>query len=213
MTVRIYVPRDAAAIALGAHEVAAAVANEIVSRGLDASVVRNGSRGMHWIEPLVEVDTPAGRIAYGPVSVADVASLFDADFLNGGSHALALGATEEIPFFARQTRLTFARCGITDPVSLTDYEAHGGLVGLKAAIAMTPSDVVTTVTDSGLRGRGGAGFPTGIKWRTVLDTAGEQKYIVCNADEGDSGTFADRMIMEGDPFVLIEGMAIAGLAT
>ena len=142
MTVRIYVPRDAAAIALGAHEVAAAVANEIVSRGLDASVVRNGSRGMHWIEPLVEVDTPAGRIAYGPVSVADVASLFDADFLNGGSHALALGATEEIPFFARQTRLTFARCGITDPVSLADYEAHGGLVGLKAAIAMTPSDVV-----------------------------------------------------------------------
>ena len=213
MTVRIYVPRDAAAIALGAHEVAAAVANEIVSRGLDASVVRNGSRGMHWLEPLVEVDTPTGRIAYGPVSVADVASLFDADFLNGGAHALALGATEEIPFFARQTRLTFARCGITDPVSLVDYEAHGGLVGLKAAIAMTPSDVVTTVTDSGLRGRGGAGFPTGIKWRTVLDTAGEQKYIVCNADEGDSGTFADRMIMEGDPFVLIEGMAIAGLAT
>ena len=213
MTVRIYVPRDAAAIALGAHEVAAAVANEIVSRGLDASVVRNGSRGMHWIEPLVEVDTPAGRIAYGPVAVADVASLFDADFLTGGAHALALGATEEIPFFARQTRLTFARCGITDPVSLVDYEAHGGLVGLKAAIAMTPSDVVTTVTDSGLRGRGGAGFPTGIKWRTVLDTAGEQKYIVCNADEGDSGTFADRMIMEGDPFVLIEGMAIAGLAT
>ena len=213
MTVRIYVPRDAAAIALGAHEVAAAVANEIVSRGLDASVVRNGSRGMHWIEPLVEVDTPAGRIAYGPVAVADVASLFDADFLTGGAHALALGATEEIPFFARQTRLTFARCGITDPISLVDYEAHGGLVGLKAAIAMTPSDVVTTVTDSGLRGRGGAGFPTGIKWRTVLDTAGEQKYIVCNADEGDSGTFADRMIMEGDPFVLIEGMAIAGLAT
>ena len=213
MTVRIYVPRDAAAIALGAHEVAAAVANEIVSRGLDASVVRNGSRGMHWLEPLVEVDTPAGRIAYGPVAVADVASLFDADFLTGGSHALALGATEEIPFFARQTRLTFARCGITDPVSLVDYEAHGGLVGLKAAIAMTPSDVVATVTDSGLRGRGGAGFPTGIKWRTVLDTAGEQKYIVCNADEGDSGTFADRMIMEGDPFVLIEGMAIAGLAT
>ena len=133
-------------------------------------------------------------------------------FLAGGAHRLSLGDPEKIPFFAKQTRLTFARCGITDPVSLDDYKAHDGLKGLANAVAMAPADIVKQVTDSGLRGRGGAGFPTGIKWKTVLDTTADQKYIVCNADEGDSGTFADRMIMEGDPFVLIEGMAIAGIA-
>ena len=138
--------------------------------------------------------------------------MFDAGFATGGAHALSLGNPDKIPFFAKQTRLTFARCGITDPVSLDDYRAHDGLKGLQKAVAMTPADIVSQVTESGLRGRGGAGFPTGIKWKTVLDTAADRKYIVCNADEGDSGTFADRMIMEGDPFVLIEGMAIAGVA-
>ncbi|MFC3074993.1 formate dehydrogenase beta subunit [Shinella pollutisoli] len=213
MTARIYIPRDAAALALGADKVADAAAREIAARGLDAVIVRNGSRGMHWLEPLVEVETPIGRLAYGPVRAADVASLFDAGLADGGPHPLCLGLTEEIPFLKSQTRLTFARCGVTDPLSLTDYKAHGGLKGLEKAVAMAPADIVKDVTDSGLRGRGGAGFPTGIKWKTVLDAQGPQKYIVCNADEGDSGTFADRMIMEGDPFVLIEGMAIAGIAT
>ena len=213
MTVRIYVPRDAAALALGADRVAKALANEANARKLDITIVRNGSRGMHWLEPLVEVETAEGRIAYGPVKPSDIASLLDAGLLEGKAHALCLGGTEDIPFLKNQTRLTFARCGVIDPVSLDDYKAHGGLKGLEKAIAMAPADVVKEVTDSGLRGRGGAGFPTGIKWKTVLDAPGDKKYIVCNADEGDSGTFADRMIMEGDPFVLIEGMAIAGLAT
>ncbi|WP_429815086.1 formate dehydrogenase beta subunit [Ensifer sp. B1-9] len=213
MTVKIYIPRDAAAVALGAEKVVTAMSEAIASRGLDAVIVRNGSRGMHWLEPLVEVETAEGRIAYGPVKARDVASLLDAGLLEGGDHALCLGKTEEIPFLKQQTRLTFARCGVIDPLSLDDYQAHGGLAGLRNAIALTPQDIVTQVTESGLRGRGGAGFPTGIKWKTVLDAAGERKYIVCNADEGDSGTFADRMIMEGDPFVLIEGMAIAGIAT
>ncbi|WP_046120505.1 formate dehydrogenase beta subunit [Ensifer aridi] len=213
MTVKIYVPRDAAAIALGAEKVAKAMADEIAARGLDATIVRNGSRGMHWLEPLVEVETAEGRIAYGPVKARDVASLLDAGLVDGGAHPLCLGKTEEIPFFKRQTRLTFARCGITDPLSLEDYRAHGGLRGLEKAVSMQPAAIVAEVTESGLRGRGGAGFPTGIKWKTVLEARGKQKYIVCNADEGDSGTFADRMIMEGDPFVLIEGMAIAGIAT
>ncbi|TIU73811.1 MAG: formate dehydrogenase, partial [Mesorhizobium sp.] len=153
------------------------------------------------------------RVAYGPVKPSDVKSLFDSGFLTGGHHKRWLGAPDKIPFFAKQTRLTFARCGINDPLSLDAYKSLGGLRGLQNAVAMTPADVVKQVTESGLRGRGGAGFPTGIKWKTVLDTAGAQKYIVCNADEGDSATFADRMIMEGDPFVLIEGMAIAGIAT
>ena len=213
MTTRIYIPRDAAALALGADRVAKALAREIEARKLDIAIVRNGSRGMHWLEPLVEVETAGGRIAYGPVKPSDIAGLLDAGLVSGGAHPLCLGKTEEIPFLKNQTRLTFARCGVIDPVSLDDYRAHGGLKGLETAIAMAPADVVKQVTDSGLRGRGGAGFPTGIKWKTVLDAPGPQKYIVCNADEGDSGTFADRMIMEGDPFVLIEGMAIAGLAT
>ena len=213
MTVRIFVPADSAAVALDADEVAAAIGKEIVTRNLDATIVRNGSRGLLWLEPMVEVETPGGRLAYGPVAPDDVASLFEADFLSGGSHRLSLGRPEDIPFLARQTRLTFARCGITDPLSLEDYRAHDGLKGLQKALQMTPAAIVETVTNSGLRGRGGAGFPTGIKWKTVLDAAGPQKYIVCNADEGDSGTFADRMIMEGDPFVLIEGMAIAAIAT
>ena len=213
MTVKIYIPRDAAALSLGAEKVAKAVAQEVANRGLDAQIVRNGSRGMFWLEPLVEVEVDGKRIGYGPVKANDVSMLFDAGLITGGDHTLCLGEVENLPFLKEQTRLTFARCGITDPLSLEDYEAHGGLKGLRRAADMAAADIVKDVTDSGLRGRGGAGFPTGIKWKTVLDAPGERKYIVCNADEGDSGTFADRMIMEGDPFVLIEGMAIAGLAT
>ena len=213
MTPVIYIPGDSGALALGAEKVAKTIAAELEARGIEATIVRNGSRGLYWLEPMVEVATDAGRVAYGPVKPSDVASMFDAGLLSGGQHGLSLGNPEQIPFLAKQTRLTFARCGVTDPLSLDDYEAHGGLAGLKKAVAMTPADIVQTVTDSGLRGRGGAGFPTGIKWKTVHDTVAERKYIVCNADEGDSATFADRMIMEGDPFVLIEGMAIAGIAT
>ena len=212
MSVTVFVPGDSAALAVGANRVADAIAREAASRNLDIHIVRNGSRGMLWLEVLVEVRTDHGRIAYGPVKAGDVASLFDAGFLNGGEHRLCLGPTKDIPFLKSQTRLTFARCGVTDPLSLEDYRAYQGMKGLEKAVAMAPLDIVAQVTESGLRGRGGAGFPTGIKWKTVADAVADQKYIVCNADEGDSGTFADRMIMEGDPFVLIEGMAIAGLA-
>jgi formate dehydrogenase iron-sulfur subunit len=207
MTGRLFIPRDSAAVAVGADDVAQAFA----ARGIDA--VRTGSRGLFWLEPMVEVETAAGRVAYGPVAPDDVDGLIAAGILDGKDHPLCLGPTEDIPFLKRQTRLTFARCGIVDPLSLDDYRAHGGFKGLETARTMAPAAIVEEVTQSGLRGRGGAGFPTGIKWKTVLDTPAPQKYIVCNADEGDSGTFADRMIMEGDPFVLIEGMAIAGLAT
>ncbi|EEW24635.1 formate dehydrogenase beta subunit [Rhodobacter ferrooxidans] len=206
---KIYVPRDAAARAVGADAVADAVLAEAARRGLAVSVVRNGSRGMVWLEPLVEVETAAGRMAFGPVDIADVAALFDSGW---GAHPKALGLTANLPWMLGQTRLTFARCGVTDPLSLAEFQAHGGLAGLRRALAMVPADIVAEVTASGLRGRGGAGFPTGIKWKTVAEAGAGQKYIVCNADEGDSGTFADRMIMEGDPFLLIEGMTIAGLA-
>ncbi len=213
MTARIYVPADSGALAVGAEEVANALAAATRRRGIAVQLVRTGSRGLYWLEPMIEVETPAGRIAYGPVGAGDVEGLLDAGLLEGGGHALRVGRPEEVPFLKRQTRLTFARCGITDPLSIADYRAHGGFAGLERAVALTPAAVVEEVVQSGLRGRGGAGFPTGIKWRTVLQTQGAQKYVVCNADEGDSGTFADRMIMEGDPFVLIEGMTIAGIAT
>ena len=205
---RIFVPRDAAARALGADAVAAEIEAQARQRGVDVEIVRNGSRGMVWLEPLVEIDGVAGRLAFGPMDVADVAGLFEAS----EDHPKALGPTDELDWMKRQTRLTFARCGVVDPLSLADYEAHGGLAGLRRAIGMTGAEIVEEVTESGLRGRGGAGFPTGIKWKTVAGADAPQKYIVCNADEGDSGTFADRMLMEGDPFTLIEGMAIAGLA-
>jgi formate dehydrogenase iron-sulfur subunit len=213
MSARIFVPCDSTALALGADEVAAAIAVEAARRGVAVDIVRNGTRGMLWLEPLVEVDTPEGRIGFSPVDADQVAALFDAGFHLGRSeHSLAVGLVEQIPYFARQDRLTFARAGVTDPASLDDYQAHGGYRGLRKAIGMEPAAIVAAVTASGLRGRGGAAFPTGIKWNTVLKAAAPRKYIVCNADEGDSGTFADRIVMEGDPFVLIEGMTIAGLA-
>jgi formate dehydrogenase iron-sulfur subunit len=208
----VYVPRDSSALSVGADEVAQAIASTAAAHGNDIRLVRNGSRGLFWLEPMVEVATPAGRIAYGPVSPADLPGLFDAGFLRGGPHGLLLGLTDEIPYLKKQERLTFARVGITDPLSLSDYEAHGGWKGLRNALGMQGADVVEALIQSGLRGRGGAAFPAGIKWRTVLGAKAEQKYVVCNADEGDSGTFSDRMIMEGDPFVLIEGMTIAALA-
>jgi formate dehydrogenase iron-sulfur subunit len=197
---RIFVPGDAAACAVGADAVAAAVTG--------AEVVRSGSRGMFELEPLLEIETGAGRIGYGRVTPEDVPAILS----EGSAHPKCVGLVDELPFLRKQTRLTFARCGITDPQSLEDYRAHGGLKGLERAIALGPEAVVEEVFQSGLRGRGGAGFPAGIKWRTAAGAAADRKYIVCNADEGDSGTFADRMVMEGDPFMLIEGMAIAGLA-
>ena len=210
--VKIFVPDDVAALALGADKVARAIAAEADKRGVEIQIVRNGSRGMAWLEPLVEVQTAFGRIGYGPVSAADVAVLFEAGFLDGGAHPLRIGKPEEHPFLLRQTRLTFARVGIVDPLSVEDYVAHGGLLGLKRALEIGAAATLEEITKSGLRGRGGAGFPTGIKWKTVADAKADQKYVVCNADEGDSGTFADRMIMEGDPMVLIEGMAICAFA-
>lgn len=217
MTTRIYVPLDSSAEAMGAKKTAAAIVAEAEKRGEKIELVRNGSRGLYWLEPMVEVETPEGRVAYGPVTAKDVAGLFDAGLTDtkkqgGKQHPLYLGLTEEIPYLKKQERLTFARVGITDPYSVEDYIKHEGFEGLKKALTMEPAAIVKEVTDSGLRGRGGAAFPTGIKWNTVLGAQADQKYIVCNADEGDSGTFSDRMLMEGDPMCLIEGMTIAGLA-
>ncbi len=205
---KIYLPLDSAAVALGADEIADAIQKHAQAKGQSVTLVRNGSRGMVWLEPMVEVESPAGRLAFGPMTLADVPALFG----DLTAHPKALGLTEELPWLKAQTRLTFARVGVIDPLSLEEYKAQGGLTGLTRALGMDKAAIVAEVTASGLRGRGGAGFPTGIKWKTVSEAVADRKYIVCNADEGDSATFADRMLMEGDPFTLIEGMAIAGLA-
>jgi formate dehydrogenase iron-sulfur subunit len=197
---RVFVPGDAAAASVGADEVATAF------ESAGAQVVRNGSRGMLWLEPLVEIETDTGRVGYANVTPDDVAAVL------AGSHPGSVGVVDEHPWLTSQRRVSFARVGVVDPTSVTDYESHGGWAGLRRALSLTPAEVVQEVTDSGLRGRGGAGFPAGIKWKTVLETASELKFVACNFDEGDSGTFADRMVVEGDPFTLVEGMTITAHA-
>ena len=212
MSLRCYVPRDTTAVAVGADDVAMALQDVAKRRGVDLELVRNGSRGAFWLEPMVEVEQGGRRIAFGPVTAADADSLLDALAGDPSSHPCALGPVAEIPWLSQQSRLTFRRAGVGDPLCLNNYRSQDGFNALRRALAMPPQQIVDEVRDSGLRGRGGAAFPAGIKWQTVLDTEAEQKYIVCNADEGDSGTFADRLLMEADPYQLLEGMTIAGLA-
>ena len=208
MSVKIYVPCDAAALSMGADDVVAA----LTKAAPDAKIIRNGSRGMLWLEPMVEVETANGRVAYGPVSASDIDGLVESGMLDGKAHDLCHGFTEDMAYFKNQERLTFARVGIIDPIDLAEYKANDGLAGLEKALKSKPQEIVDTIKESGLRGRGGAGFPTGIKWQTALAQEEPQKYLCANADEGDSGTFADRMLMEGDPFSLIEGMIIGARA-
>jgi formate dehydrogenase iron-sulfur subunit len=215
--VTVYVPGDTSARSVGADDVAAQLLEHLGDR---VRVVRTGSRGMLWLEPLIEVATPGGRVGWGPVEPGTVPELISAGLADGdpagsaaGHHPLFLGPVDQLDWLRTQRRVTFARVGIVDPADPGDFEAHGGLAGLRRALTLPPGQVVEEIVASGLRGRGGAGFPAGIKWRTALSAAARPKFIVCNADEGDSGTFADRMLAEGDPFGLIEGMIIAAWAT
>jgi formate dehydrogenase iron-sulfur subunit len=210
--ITVYVPGDSGAVSVGADQVARKLEEECQRRGIRVRIVRNGSRGMYWLEPLVEVLTAEGRVGYGPVSASDIPRLLDARMLEGAADELRVGDPGNHPWMRSQQRLTGARLGLVDPGDLDDYLGHGGYAGLDTALTLQPGEIVQRITDSGLRGRGGAAFPTGIKWGTVLGQPAARKYIACNADEGDSGTFADRMLMEGDPFSLIEGMTIAGIA-
>jgi formate dehydrogenase iron-sulfur subunit len=212
MSVRVFIPQDTTARALGADGLVAAVMAEAERRNIELEIIRNGSRGAFWLEPLVETEWDGKRYGFGPVDLESVTALFDGGFPGDTEHPLALGLVEEIPWLKQQQRLTFERAGLGDPTSIENYISLGGFEGLQRALQLAPQAIVDALKESGLRGRGGAAFPTGIKWQTVLDTPGEQKYVVCNADEGDSGTFADRLLMEADPFQLIEGMALAGIA-
>ena len=212
MSARYVVPRDPTAVAVGANAVAEAVSNLIAVQGSADCLVRNGSRGAFWLEPLLEIERDGNRIGFGPVSAAEVAQILSLDGDAVSRHPKYLGRLEEHPWFVGQRRLTFARAGMDDPLCLDAYLRRHGFDGLEHALHLPPEDIVDEITRSGLRGRGGAAFPAGIKWNTVLQAPGSEKYIACNADEGDSGTFADRLLMEADPYQLIEGMVIAGLA-
>lgn len=212
--IRVYVPMDTAAVAAGANALVPAIEKMAAAHHQAIQIIRNGTHGMLWLEPLVEIEIGSQRMAFGPVQLDDLESLFAANWLAGQAldHPLCHGHTFDIPYLKNQERLTFARVGLHHPLCLDAYAKEGGWEGLKKALKHEPSTLVALVTESGLRGRGGAAFPTGIKWNTVLNAQATQKYIVCNADEGDSGTFSDRILMEGDPYTLIEGMIIAGLA-
>lgn len=198
--VLVRISDDAVALACGADRVAAA----FLSVGVE--VQRVSGWGMHWLEPLAEIEGQG----FGPLMPDDVAAVLE------GRSGKSIGPVASHPFLAAQRRITFARAGKTRPLSLADYQASDGWAGLSRAKEIGPARIIEEVTASGLRGRGGAGFPAGMKWQTVAKAvstgAGQPKYVVCNADEGDSGTFADRMLMEGDPFALLEGMAIAAHA-
>ena len=212
MAKRVYVPRETSAVSIGADDVAIAIARKAKEAGHRIELVRNGSWGATWLEPLVEVEVDGARIAYGNTETDDVESLFAAGFLEGGDHDKRLGPVNEVPYLINQDRWTFFRCGLIDPLSVDEFRERSGFAAIEKAFEVGADAVVDAVLESGLRGRGGAGFPTGIKWRTVKDVDADQKYIACNADEGDSGTFSDRMLMEGDPLCLVEGMMIAGFA-
>ena len=209
---KIYVPRETAAISVGADDVAIAIARQAKEAGESIELIRNGSWGATWLEPLVEVLVDDKRIAYGNVQASDIPGLFAAGFLTGGDHSRRIGPINEIPYLINQDRWTFWRCGLIDPLSIDDFRAHQGFKAFEKAVELGTDGIIEAVKASGLRGRGGAGFPAGIKWQTVADATGDQKYVACNADEGDSGTFSDRILMEGDPLGLIESMMIAGFA-
>ena len=201
--IKLFVPRDTTACSLGADEVARLLEQYFDQKEMQIEIIRNGSRGLYWLEPMIEVDSEKGRIAYGPIKPQDVEDFIAQSCWEiNSSHPFYLGPTEEIPYLKKQERITFSRVGKTDPLSICDFKNHGGFLGLTKALACSSQDIVTCIKESGLRGRGGAAFPTGIKWQTVLDASSETKYIVCNADEGDSGTFSDRMLMESDPCLL-----------
>ena len=204
---RFYIPSDSAARSMGSDKIATLVREHFS----DSNITRNGSRGLYWLEPMVEVEIDEIRHAFGPIHENDVESLLSDGKLND-KHSKYLGVTDKLEWLACQQRLTFARAGEIDPLSIEAYRSLGGFDGLEKALSQTPQAIIDAIKESGLRGRGGAAFPTGIKWQTVADAGNAKKYIVCNADEGDSGTFADRMIMESDPYSLIEGMTIAAMA-
>jgi formate dehydrogenase iron-sulfur subunit len=195
---RLYVANDTSSQAAGSDRLAQHLA---AVPGVD--VVRTSSRGAFFLEPMVERDSPDGRLIWCHVTPDQIPSILAG---TGGQRL------HEIPFLHHQQRITFANFGETEPLSLDLYRACDGWVGWQAAQQGAPETIIQELKASQLRGRGGAAFPVWIKWDVARRTEADRKYVVANADEGDAGTYCDRMIMEGDPFRLLEGMLICARA-
>ncbi|HPT82895.1 MAG TPA: NADH-quinone oxidoreductase subunit NuoF [Limnochordia bacterium] len=225
---RIIVGMGTCGIAAGAKDVFNAVVQEVESRRLDVVVAQTGCIGMCQREPLLDVELPGGpRVTYGNVAVKDVPRIIASHVLNGSIveelavaqfpagelRAENVPSYDELDFYRKQRRLALANCGRIDPENIEEYIAAGGYEAcVKALTEMTPEEVIAEVKRAGLRGRGGAGFPTGLKWELTRQTPSTKKYIICNADEGDPGAFMDRSLLEGDPHRVIEGMIIGAYA-
>lgn len=210
MNIPLYVARETSALSVGAEDVLNKILDVGASRGLAFDVIRTGGRGLLWAEPLIEIGDE--RVLYGPLELVDIEGLFDAGFETGGAHAKRLGTPGECDYFKGQTRAVFERAGLAGATDFAAFKSLGGLKGWARASQMTPDEILNELEASQLRGRGGAGFPAAIKWRTVAGVEAAEKFVVCNADEGDAGTFSDRLLMEADPFTLITGMMIAARA-
>jgi len=203
---KIKVGLASCSIAAGAQKVYDALSSLAAE---DVQICKAGCLGLCYLEPLIEVyDDEGKRFLYGNVTEKTAAEIYNshAQFSREISKYLVSNG------FSRQERLILARCGEIDPESLDEAMALGAYEGLKNALAMTPDEVIETMKASGLRGRGGAGFPTGVKWSLARASKGDEKFVICNADEGDPGAFMDRSILESDPHAVIEGLAIAGFA-
>ncbi len=195
---RLYLSNDTSSRAAGAERLA-----EHLRTRADVQLIHTSSRGAFFLEPMIERDSPTGRVAWCHVALDDLPNIIM------GTGGMPVDA---IPYLAKQTRATFANFGITEPLALDEYQSRGGFKGLEAALAMAPEAIIQELKISRLRGRGGAAFPVWNKWQVAHQTDANEKYVVVNADEGDAGTYCDRMVMEGDPFRLIEGMLICAHA-
>ncbi|GAI14344.1 unnamed protein product, partial [marine sediment metagenome] len=210
--------------AAGALATLEALEKELSRRSIEVKVIQVGCMGLCYAEPLVTISKPDSlRIVYHNLTPELVPRLIEGYIMSDDPCLeLALGilegGEEESPYipellrFEHELRLVLRRCGYIDPKSINHYIANGGYSGLEKALKLQPEEIIEEIKGSGLRGRGGAGFPTGRKWESCRNAKGEPKYVVCNADEGDPGAFMDRVVLESDPQQVIEGMIIAGYA-
>ncbi|MDR1964090.1 MAG: hypothetical protein LBQ50_09960, partial [Planctomycetaceae bacterium] len=229
----LFIGMGTCGLGAGSHFTLAEIKKYLSEKGIDADIVEVGCIGLCAMEPLVDVQLPGRtRLMFQSVTKNKVAGLLDAVFAGEVPKDLVMGQfrtpgqlawdgvkfQDEHPFFGPQTRWVLKNCGIIDPAQLEEYLASGGYQGLRKILgtngkpAWDPMDVCIEVEKSGLRGRGGGGFPTGVKWKFARNNKDTHRYLVCNADEGDPGAFMDRAVIEGDPHRLLEGMAIAAYA-
>ena len=210
--------------AAGALAVIDAINAELAKHNIEATITHVGCIGICYAEPLVDIVKPnRPRICYSNVTPNIVPQIIEDYIVNDNPHPdLALGTIGDgsvdgipkffdLPMLKPQVRISLRNCGIIDPEKINHYIARGGYAGLAKALSMKPEEVIEEIKTSGLRGRGGAGFPTGMKWEFCRNAPGTTKYLICNADEGDPGAFMDRSLLESDPHAVLEGILIGAM--